>query len=77
MIIRKECLDLCIQTLKKTHTMTHLESIEQFKLGCTVATIKGLGIVIGFAQVVGSLLVELETGETIEFLYKEIEFLSK
>jgi len=57
--------------------MTHLESIEQFELGCTVATIKGLGIVIGFAQVVGSLLVELETGETIEFLYKEIEFLSK
>ena len=57
--------------------MTHLESTHQFELGCTVATIKGLGTVIGFAKVLGSLLVELETGETVEFLYREMKFLSK
>lgn len=57
--------------------MTHLEGTKQIELGCTVATIKGLGTVIGFAQVVGSILVELETGETVEFLYREVEFLSK
>jgi hypothetical protein len=44
-------------------------------LGATVATQQGLGIVIGFGECVGEILVELETGEKVEFLEREVEFL--
>ena len=51
--------------------------MKKIKLGTTVATPKGLGIVIGFGQCVGELKVELETGETVEFLEKELRFLAE
>lgn len=51
--------------------------MKKIGLGTTVATPKGLGIVIGFGECVGSISVELETGESVEFLDKEVKFLAK
>jgi hypothetical protein len=51
---------------------------QKITLGTTVATPKGLGIVIGFGKFVGSTKVEIEsTLEVKEFFNKELKFLSK
>ena len=54
-----------------------MKTLEKITLGSTVATPKGLGLVMGFGECVGSVLVELETGEKVEFLDRELRFLSK
>ena len=51
---------------------------QKITLGTTVATPKGLGIVIGFGECVGSTKVELEsTLKVEEFLNREIKFLAR
>ena len=49
----------------------------EITLGTTVATKKGLGLIVGFGECVGELLVELETAERMSFMEKELMFLSK
>lgn len=50
---------------------------QEIKLGTTVATLKGIGTVIGFGELVCSLKIQLEEPyEIVEFLEKEIRFLS-
>ena len=49
----------------------------EITLGTTVATKKGLGIVVGFGECVGELLIELETAERVSIMQKELRFLSK